>query len=421
MQPARFPVTKRRIAKTPRLRKRSSQPLSMGAILDTIDEAIIVTNKHGRIRFWNRKAEWLFGVTQQDAVGFFIQEIGALSSEKFAQKEAYEDWMRFLAEAPLQKQSREFEQVHPRRRVLRWYSTPVGQDIQGQPIARVHVVQDVSKEKRADRMKADFISSVSHELRTPLTSILGFSKIIKRKLDRHILPSMGQNDEKSMQIMNRMAEEVGIIVLEGERLTELVNDLLDMASIQEASRVWQMQPLNLSQMVGRAIQEISESRLTEQLTITLEESAQLPYACGDHERIQQVIANLLSNAAKFAPAGEICVYVSAFVKTPRGVSWAGYDGPQDLPDGHWTLVSVRDSGPGLTSNQLRELFQPFEQLNDILTAKPKGAGLGLALGKDIIELHGGRIWATSQLDQGCRFSFVLPAVPQDSAMDAALY
>lgn len=242
-----------------------------------------------------------------------------------------------------------------------------------------------------DRMKTSFLSSVSHELRTPLTSIRGFAKLIRKDFVKFFLPREG--DPEIIAKAERIDRNLDIIIQEGERLTRLINDVLDLAKIESGRLAWQDQEIDIERLIQDAVDLVRGEFVAKQgVALRMEIEAELPQIHGDRDRLLQVLINLLSNAAKFTQQGEVMIAARA----------AGQDG---------IVVLVRDTGVGIPSGQLVKIFNHFHQITnqDTLTDKPKGTGLGLAICRQIVEHHGGRIWAESQPGEGSTLSFTLPA------------
>ncbi|MDD5273123.1 MAG: ATP-binding protein [Methylovulum sp.] len=256
------------------------------------------------------------------------------------------------------------------------------------------------KLKGLDQMKTNFLSTVSHELRTPLTSVMGFARILQKKFESTLFPPLSQSEDKKVQkAMRQVMDNAQIIVEEGERLTTLINDVLDLAKM-EAGRVdWNMRELNIEDIIDRAIAATSAlvANKPVQLCKIIEEA--LPLCEGDRDRLIQVVINLISNAVKFTDRGKV---------TCRA----------QLKGGE-LVVSVTDSGCGIKPEDQPLVFEKFKQVGDTLTDKPKGTGLGLPICKEIIEHHGGHLWLESELDVGSTFLFSLP-LPQQHHPDATL-
>ena len=245
--------------------------------------------------------------------------------------------------------------------------------------------------ERANEAKSAFLSTVSHELRTPLTSVLGFAKIIKKRLEERIFPATDKTDPKTERAIGQVSENLNVVISEGERLTHLINDVLDLAKIEAGKMEWNMENVSMSEVVDRAI--AATSSLFYQKNITLEKFVEpdLPKITGDHDKLIQVVVNLISNAVKFTEQGVISCNV--------------------ICKGNEIITSIKDTGIGIAKNDQSLVFEQFKQIGgDTLTDKPKGTGLGLPICKEIVEHHAGRIWLESEPGKGSTFSFALPVV-----------
>jgi signal transduction histidine kinase/DNA-binding response OmpR family regulator len=242
--------------------------------------------------------------------------------------------------------------------------------------------------EQADAAKSSFLSTVSHELRTPLTSVLGFAKIIRRRLEDRLFPLIPEDDRKIAQAKTQVLENLGVVVSEGERLTKLIDDVLDLAKIEAGKFTWNMSKVSIADVIERAIAATSSLLEAKKLQLIRDIEPGLAEITGDQDRLIQVVINLISNAVKFTDAGSITL--------------AAHAKPNDL------VVSVKDSGIGIAPADQPKVFEKFKQVGDTLTDKPKGTGLGLPICKEIVEYHGGRIWVESQPGHGSTFSFTLP-------------
>ncbi|NES24168.1 MAG: response regulator [Symploca sp. SIO3E6] len=239
-----------------------------------------------------------------------------------------------------------------------------------------------------DQMKTDFLSTVSHELRTPLTSVLGFAKLIEKKLDDVIFPAVNTEDRKTRRAVEQVGGNIGIIVSEGERLTALINDVLDIAKMEAGKIEWKMEPLKVEEVIDHAIAATSALFQNKGLRLKQDLEPGLPEVIGDRNRLIQVLINLISNAVKFTPQGSVTCKLS---KTE-----------------HHITISIIDTGIGIAPENRSKVFDKFRQLGDTLTDRPTGTGLGLPICKQIVEHHGGQIWVESELSTGSNFSFTLP-------------
>jgi signal transduction histidine kinase len=250
----------------------------------------------------------------------------------------------------------------------------------------------------ASEAKSRFLANVSHELRTPLTSVVGFAKLNRKRLDDVVFPVVPREDPKVDRAVRQVGETLGIIVAEGDRLTGLINDLLDLAKIEAGRFEWHMAPLALEDVVRQAL--ASTAALFEAsglaLDVTVEDG--LPPVDGDRDRLVQVVINLVSNAVKFTPQGGVRVAVGS---TDGG---EGGDG-----GGEGVRVAVSDSGRGIAPNDIERIFEPFRQASDTVPDGPRGTGLGLPISRQIVEAHGGEMGVDSVPGEGSTFWFQIPA------------
>ena len=252
-----------------------------------------------------------------------------------------------------------------------------------------------SAAEAADQSKSDFLSSVSHELRTPLTSVLGFARIIQKELEGRVFPIIQSEDRKVKRAVEGVSEDLRIIISEGERLTTLINNVLDLAKIEAGKVEWHMETVGLPDVIERALAATSSLFEQKNLVPIKDFAPSLPPVIGDRDKLIQVMINLISNAVKFTDQGSVICRVQI-----RG---------QEI------VVSVVDTGMGISPEDYPRVFEKFKQVGDTLTNKPKGTGLGLPICKEIVEHHGGRIWVDSEVGQGSTFSFTLPIAVDDAS------
>jgi Na+/proline symporter/signal transduction histidine kinase len=233
--------------------------------------------------------------------------------------------------------------------------------------------------KELDRLKDDFIATVTHELRTPLTSIRAFSEIL------HDHPELDQ--EQRMQF-------IAIIVKESERLTRLINQVLDLAKLESGSAEWHSTELDMNEVIQDAVSTTSQLLREGGVALALAQPPSVPPVLADRDRLMQVMLNLISNAVKFCDrdAGRIEIALRV------------------LPDA--LQVDVHDNGAGVAPADQELIFEKFRQVGDTLTEKPQGTGLGLPISQQIIQHLGGALWVSSEPGQGATFSFTLPLQPQ---------
>ncbi|MEZ4321956.1 MAG: PAS domain S-box protein [Myxococcota bacterium] len=260
--------------------------------------------------------------------------------------------------------------------------TVAGDDLLG----AVALIRDVTLEREVDRMKTDFIATVSHELRTPLTSVLGFAKITRNKLVQNVFPLVSGEDRKAQRAISQAEKNLDIIVSEGERLTALINDVLDISKMEAGRMEWRFDSVDIGALAQRA-ERATSSLFDGGTELRVDIASDLPSVHADADRILQVLINLLSNGAKFTEAGSVTLSVQRV------------DGGVEL--------AVTDTGRGIEPSMQAAVFDKFKQVGDTLTDKPQGTGLGLPICAQIVAAHGSTFELQSALGTGSRFSFVL--------------
>lgn len=262
------------------------------------------------------------------------------------------------------------------------------------------LTQAKEEAEAANEAKSNFLANVSHELRTPLTSILGFARIVQKRFQSAVMPQLGTTDGRLARAVGQIEHNLEIILLEGDRLTKLVNDVLDLEKIEAGEMVWNVTELDIAEVIAQATAATESLYRQKGLDFAAEVAADLPPVLGDRDRVVQVLVNLISNAVKFTEAGSV---------TCR--AW-----PDEASRVH---VSVTDSGMGIAPEDHAAIFEKFRQVGDTLTEKPAGTGLGLPICREIIEHLGGEIGVDSELGRGSTFTFWLPVAPSDVTAAAA--
>jgi signal transduction histidine kinase len=243
--------------------------------------------------------------------------------------------------------------------------------------------------RKLDEMKTDFFTTISHELRTPLTSVLGFAKIIKKRVEERIVPRIDNSDEYVQKSVEHIRQDLAIILSEGERLTSMINNVLDLAKLEEGAVAWKLEPLVAAEIVERAANAIRPLLREKDLALFMDIEDGFPTVIGDKDRLTQVMINILANAVKFTKEGS----VTCRLRRSK----------------HELVVSVIDTGRGVAEEDYEKLFDKFQQKGDVnVDSQNKGTGLGLSICKYIVEHHKGRIWVESEVGRGSTFSFTLP-------------
>lgn len=352
----------------------------MEVIMDNLADGLLVVDINGKISVTNPALGDLFGFTEDEVRGreinsFFPEEMTQLYElVKGCEHEVYSSEIKLS-----------------NRRTGKAVATPIhkrdGNDNLNICLGAVILVRDITYEKEVDNLKTDFISTVSHELRTPMTSILGFAKIIKKKLEKTVFPICQAPDKKTQRAINQVQDNIGIIVSEGQRLTDLINDVLDIAKMESGKIDWKKVPIEIEEVIETSVQTTTPLWKPKDIKMQVDVAEKMPTIHGDRDRIMQVLVNLISNAVKFTDSGSITCTARAH---------------QDE-----IMVSVSDTGSGISPEDQKKIFERFKQAGDTLTGKPKGTGLGLPICKQIVDHHKGRIWVDSKLGEGSSFHFTL--------------
>ncbi|NMG58779.1 PAS domain S-box protein, partial [Geitlerinema sp. P-1104] len=236
---------------------------------------------------------------------------------------------------------------------------------------------------RATRLKDEFLANMSHELRTPLNAILGMTEALQDEIFGPVTP----RQEKALQTIDGS----------GSHLLALINDVLDVAKIESGQVDLDCSPTAIAPLCQSSLTFVKQQAFKKQIQLTVDIPANLPDIVLDERRIRQVLVNLLNNAVKFTPeGGHITLQVT--LTTPGS----------EAEDRRYLRFSVIDTGIGITATNIKKLFQPFIQIDSALNRQYEGTGLGLALTKRIVELHGGEVGVTSEVGVGSCFTLDLP-------------
>ena len=350
---------------------------------DAITELIFIHDSDGRIIRANRAYEQIAGISPVDFVGRPYNEIFPKTdiADEICKK-AVNSGIAALREITIDSLGKAFSvRMYPKL------------DDNGKYLYSVHVMQDITERRKmreakimkemaeaANKAKSDFLASMSHEFRTPLNAIIGFSELMATGL--------------SGQLTDQQKEHVTDIFTSGQHLLSLVNDILDLSKVEAGKMELEMNEFNIKRLVETSIALFKGKAYKQSLQITFEIAQGLETMIGDERKIKQVLFNLLGNAVKFTPTG-------GMIKVEVTLA----------DDKEFLKYSIRDTGIGISPGDQNKLFKPFEQVDTRLTRKYKGTGLGLSLCKQLVELHGGRIWVESEAGKGSSFIFVIPMRP----------
>lgn len=336
-------------------------------------DGLAIVDTEQRVQFWNKRMEELLGIAPETAVGRCLLEVKEPAFRRTTDPETARSEESGAIHAALSGTTgRTLLSLHapiPRDLDTLFFPVPGRDGLEGFGL----LTRDVTRERELDRMKDELIATVSHELRTPLASLVGFSELL---LTREFPEA-------------RRREFLETMLQEGRRLTALLGDFLDLQRLQSGLVRLRAETVDLGDVLRRAV-DVAGNDAADPLALEVDEH--LPSVRADPDRVQQVLANLISNACKYSPNGGT-IRLTAHSSGNRMVE-----------------VAVHDQGLGLPPEALTKLFQRFYRVDSAQHRGIGGAGLGLAICREIVEAHGGTIRAESPgPGQGSTFRFTLPA------------
>jgi PAS domain S-box-containing protein len=349
----------------------------LAAIVQSSDDAIISKDLTGIVKTWNRGAERIFGYTPEEVIGRSITII--IPTERLSEET---EVLRQICSGHSVEHFETVRRTKDGRSVdISLTVSPIFDD-EGRIIGASKIARDITEQKRlqreaaqASRLKDEFLATLSHELRTPLNAVLGYAMLLGEKT---LAPDQQQ---KAALVIRRNAEA----------LARLVDDLLDTSRIVAGKMYLQLGICDLADVTREALDVVRPAVQGKalHLDLSLDDSARV---VGDCDRLRQVLWNLLANAIKFTPPGGVITVTV------------------DHADDGRVRVRVRDSGIGIAAPALPYVFQRFWQVENSATREQGGLGLGLALSRYLVELHGGTITVESAgVGHGAEFRVELPA------------
>ena len=370
------------------------------AALESMTESFVLWDSRGRLILWNRKFRDFFGFgdeTLKPGMSYSAVEAGAARAIKHSRGEAGADaydleladgrWVRYserrTADGGLVSVGADITALKSQEAALRENDREMRRTVENLRRSQERVqelAQNYEQEKiraeEANRSKSEFLANMSHELRTPLNAINGFSEIMQGEM----FGPLGHE---------RYKDYVADILSSGQHLLSLINDILDMSKIEAGKMQLQPEPLDPVALIDSCVRIMRARAEEKSITLSVEGDA-LPEIEADPRALKQVMLNLMSNAVKFTPEdGKVTVRTF------------------DAADG--VVIQVADSGIGISEEDLPRVGRPFEQIENQHAKKHQGSGLGLALSKSLIEMHGGTLRIDSVLGKGTTVSFSLPA------------
>lgn len=365
-------ITSRKLAETA-LRESEEKLLAMSV---SSYDGLIMIDEQDTIMFWNDAAERLFGYSRQEAIG---RKMHPLIAQPEDQAKAYQGMPHFAltGTGPTVGTIQELTAVRKNGETFPVELSVSSFRMRGKWFA-VSSVRDISERRKIDKLKKEFISTVSHELRTPLTAIKGSLGLI--------LGAMAG------QLPDQVKQLLAVADSNSARLISLINDILDLEKIESGAMTFHMELVDLTEAVMVALRENQSYADGHKVRLEGQLGNDRFFVMADKIRLAQVMANLLSNAAKFSPPGET---VAVRIRRTDGM----------------VRVAVRDKGPGVPLAFHDRIFQKFSQADSSDSRSRGGTGLGLSITRRIVEAFGGRIDFTSQEGQGSEFFFELPLSP----------
>lgn len=324
----------------------------------------------GLIKRANRSAEELLGYSGDELVGRPVAELYADTPNGRAKTQAI--FQRFLAGEEIRDQELEMLRADGSRVWVSLSMRPI-RDKEGNVVASRSEIVDITKHKKLDQLKDDFIGLVSHELRSPLTVIMGAINTV-------LSEGAYLSEEETRQLLKDAA-------LESETLSHLLGNLLELSRAQAERLVLHAEAIDVKKVIQEAIEGVQRQSSARQFVVSAPQK--LPPVYADPLRLERIIYNLLENAVKYSPqGGEIKVSVK--------------------PNKEHLVIGVSDRGVGISPADQAKLFAPFQRLEESRPGGTRGVGLGLLVCQRLVEAHGGRIWVESEVGWGSTFFFTLP-------------
>lgn len=359
------------------LRREQEERSKSQAILQSIADGVIVNDTQHRVIVFNAAAEEILDTTEEKVLGQDVWQLFDVFEE--SGRRIALNALETISSSPLGSMGEVIETtLEIDRKIVSAHMAPVVTDTQ-ELLGVVTALRDITREVEADRAKSEWVSTVSHELRTPLTSIKGYTDLI-------YAGAVGPTNESQKRFLDIIKNNI-------DRLTALISDLLDISRIEMGRIRLRIQPLDLVEVVQEVVESLRGQIQAKGIKLELALPNHVDEIMGDRTRVTQIVTNLINNAYKFTDSGWIRVSLA--------------------PIGGAARLDVADSGIGISAEDLGRIFERFYQADTANMDGRGGAGLGLSITKELIELHGGRVWVKSELEVGSTFTVVLPSVTQE--------
>jgi len=360
-----------------RLSTLDAERARLEATLTQMTDGVLIVDAQGRIQMTNPAAEKLFGEGET--------LVGKSISIALRHHQLIETWRKCQQSGAVQSDSVELPATH---KFLQIIAIP-----DKHASGAILLIQDLTRIRRLETVRRDFISNVSHELRTPLASLKALTETLQ---------------EGALEDPTAAHRFLGRIQTEVDALTQMATELLELSRIESGQVPLELKALPPGQLLHSAADRMKTQ--AERAGLTLVENCPdgLPLIHADMPRLEQVLVNLIHNAVKFTPpGGEVTLTVSAPLSSPHFPRNSAENGGTEGGRGG-VLFSVRDTGPGIPADDLPRIFERFYRVDRSRTGG--GTGLGLSIARHLVEAHGGRIWAESREGEGSTFFFSIPIV-----------
>ncbi len=378
-------------------------------IINSMNDTLIVIDLSGTIKTVNRATCKLLGYCEEELIGSSIQKVLIPKEDLPSSSSVFQELKQRngLANVETAYWSKENQRIPVlfSGAVMRGNDAKtegwvcVALDITARKKSEDELRQAKNAAEKANRAKSEFLANMSHELRTPLNHIIGFTELV-------VDPQTGN--------LNSLQEEYLNDVLHSSRhLLALINDILDISKLEAGKWELEFSEINLSNLLENSLVMVKEKALKHQIQLKMSADGIPELIRADERKLKQVLYNLLSNAVKFAPDGG-AVVLSARALSYRQNRWMAKEMevtgvPFQPTPSDWVEISIQDTGIGIKQEDLERIFKPFEQGDISISRKYQGTGLGLSLSLQIVELHGGKIWAESEgPGKGSTFRFLIP-------------
>ncbi|CAA9579563.1 MAG: hypothetical protein AVDCRST_MAG18-2949 [uncultured Thermomicrobiales bacterium] len=358
----------------------SGATTDLRAVLESIQQGILMTDRVGHVRFANQRFGELFGVDVRAIIGWHDLDVAErLLVQQARDPKGLLARLTWLNENISENSTDEVALSRASGRILERYTGPMRNPDSGAIVGRIIVYTDVTAGRQLERAKDEFLATASHELKTPITTLGGYLELLERQVAR---PD-GPDRLHLSRYVNTARRELA-------RLRRLSEDLLEVARIEAGRLTLRLETADLAQTVRETVEQfVRRPGLEERGHRILCEAAEPLPALHDPLRIGQVVGNLLENALKYSPAGGDVLVTATRV-------------------GEQARLSVRDSGIGVPESEREQLFLPFYRTTNASEGSPEGLGLGLYISRGIVEGHGGTIWVEPVEDEGTVFTLTLP-------------